>query len=83
MDAITHTAARSRLAKLLEQVNESGSPVLITRQRGKAAVLMSLDEYTALDETAHLMRSPKNAARVKSALRELDVGKGVRHTLHK
>ena len=83
MDVITYTAARSRLTKLLEQVNDDGVPVLITRQRGKPAVLMSLDEYAALDETAHLLRSPKNAARLNSALRALDAGKGVRRKLRK
>ena len=53
------------------------------RQRGKPAVLMSLDEYASLDETAHLLRSPKNAARLNSALRALDAGKGVRRKLRK
>ena len=83
MDVITYTDARNRLTKLLEKVNNDGAPVLITRQRGKPAVLMSLDEYASLDETAHLLRSPKNASRLKSALRELDAGKGVRRKLRK
>ena len=83
MDVITYTAARSRLTKLLEQVNADGAPVLITRQRGKPAVLISLDEYAALDETAHLLRSRKNAARLASALRGLDAGRGVRRKLRK
>ncbi len=83
MDVITYTAARNRLTKLLEQVNDDGAPVLITRQRGKPAVLMSLDEYASLDETAHLLRSPKNAARLQSALRALDAGRGVRRRLRK
>ena len=83
MDVITYTDARNRLTKLLEKVNNDGAPVLITRQRGKPAVLMSLEEYASLDETAHLLRSPKNASRLKSALRELDAGKGVRRKLRK
>ena len=83
MDVITYTAARNRLTQLLEKVTDDGAPVLITRQRGKPAVLMSLDEYASLDETAHLLRSPKNAARLKSALSELKAGKGARHKLRK
>ena len=83
MDVITYTAARNRLTQLLEKVTGDGAPVLITRQRGKPAVLISLEEYTSLDETAHLLRSPKNAARLKSALREMNAGKGVRHALRK
>ena len=83
MDVITYTAARNRLTQLLEKVTDDGAPVLITRQRGKPAVLMSLEEYESLDETAHLLRSPKNAARLKDALLELNAGKGVRHALRK
>ena len=83
MDVITYTAARNRLTQLLEKVTGDGAPVLITRQRGKPAVLISLEEYASLDETAHLLRSPKNAARLKNALRELNAGKGVRHALRK
>jgi antitoxin YefM len=83
MDVVTYTAARNRLTQLLEKVTSDGAPVLITRQRGEPAVLISLEEYAALDETAHLLRSPKNAARLKDSLRELKSGKGVNHTLRK
>lgn len=78
MDAVTYTAARNHLTKLIDKVTDDGAPVLITRQRGKPAVLISLDAYTALDETAHLLSSPKNAAELKESLRELKAGKGVR-----
>ena len=57
MEIITHTAARNRLTELMQKVTDDGAPVLITRQRGKPAVLISLEEYTALDETAHLLSS--------------------------
>ena len=57
MEIITHTAARNRLTELMQKVTDDGAPVLITRQRGKPAVLISLEEYTALDETAYLLSS--------------------------
>jgi len=47
-------------------------PVLITRRRGKPAVLMSMDEYSALQETAHLVRSPRNAARLREAREQVE-----------
>jgi len=76
MDAISYTAARNRLARTMDKVNEDRAPVLITRQRGKPAVLMSLEDFNAYEETAYLMRSPRNAARLRSAVLQLAAGGG-------
>ena len=81
MDHITYTAARARLAKTMDRVNDAGAPLLITRQRGKPAVLMSLDDYQAYEETAYLQASPRNAARLARAVRALKTGKGRAHKL--
>lgn len=64
MDAISYTAARNNLAKTIDKVNEDHVPVIITRQKGKSAVLISLEDFNAYEETAHLMRNPKNAERL-------------------
>jgi antitoxin YefM len=74
MDAITYTAVRNNLAKTMDKVNEDHAPVIITRQNGSSAVLMSLDDFNAFEETAYLMRSPANAARLSKAV--MDVAKG-------
>ncbi len=74
MDAITYTAVRNNLAKTMDKVNEDHAPVIITRQNGSSAVLMSLDDFNAFEETAYLMRSPANAARLSKAV--VDVAKG-------
>jgi len=76
MQVISYTAARNNLAKTMDKVNQSGAPIVITRQKGASVVLMSLDEFTAYEETAHLMRSPKNAARLNKAIAQLAAGKG-------
>jgi antitoxin YefM len=76
MDVISYTAARNNLAKTMDKVNERGTPVIITRQKGASVVLMSLDEFNAYEETAYLMRSPKNAARLNKAIAQLEAGKG-------
>ena len=76
MDVISYTTARNNLAKTMDKVNQSRAPVVITRQKGTSAVLMSLDEFNAYEETAHLMRSPKNAARLSKAIVQLRRGKG-------
>ena len=77
MQAITYTEARSNFAAMLDKVNDDHAPLLITRQRGKAAVLISLDDYEALDETAYLTRSPANAKALRDAIKRLDRGTGM------
>ena len=76
MDAITYTEARNRLAKTMDKVNDDGAPVLITRQRGRPVVLMSLEDFNSYEETGHLLGSPRNAARLRRAIRSLKAGKG-------
>lgn len=74
MDAISYTAARNNLAKTIDKVNEDHAPVIITRQKGKSAVLISLDDYNAFEETAYLMRNPKNAERLLKAVQDVEKG---------
>ena len=76
MKTITYTAARESLANTMNEVCESGSPLIITRNRDQSVVMMSLDEYEQLEETAHLLRSPANARRLLESIRALESGKG-------
>ena len=71
-DTITYSRLRNELAKALDKVNEDRMPLLIVRQRGKSAVLLSAEEYSALEETAHLLRSPRNAVRLRAAHEEIE-----------
>ena len=65
----------------MDEVCEDGAPVTITRNREQAVVVLSLAEYNALEETAHLLRSPVNASRLLQARQELDAGQGTEHEL--
>lgn len=76
MKAITYTAARENLAKTMQRVCEDRAPVIITRRRDQAVVMMALDDYAALEETAYLLRSPRNAKRLREAVEQLRQGKG-------
>ncbi|MGP9665955.1 type II toxin-antitoxin system Phd/YefM family antitoxin [Halomonas sp. AOP22-C1-8] len=76
MDAISYTAARSHLAKTMEQVCEDHSPVIITRSKAPSVVMLSLEDYEALQETAYLLRSPHNARRLMDSMAELEQGGG-------
>lgn len=81
MNAISYTAARENLASTMDKVCEDHAPIIITRNRDQAVVMMSLQDYEALEETAYLLKSPKNAKRIMSAIAQLDAGKGVRRTV--
>ena len=76
MDTISYTAFRNQLAKTLDKVNDDHKPVLVTRQNGKPAVVISLEDYKSFEETAYLMMSPKNAARLNRAIKQLENGQG-------
>ncbi|GAC1592174.1 MAG: type II toxin-antitoxin system prevent-host-death family antitoxin [Acidimicrobiales bacterium] len=78
--AITASEARKNLFPLIEQVNADRTPVEITSRRGDA-VLLSRDEYDALQETAHLLRSPRNARRLLEGLDQAASGQRQEHDL--
>jgi antitoxin YefM len=81
MNAITYTHARSHLAQMMEQVCDDHAPVIITRKNQRSVVMISLEDYQALEETAYLLRSPKNARRLLEAIAELEAGGGTEREL--
>lgn len=76
MEAMTYSHTRQHLAEIMNKVSEDRAPVLITRQTGKPVVMMSLEDYNALEETAYLLRSPRNAKRLTAAVEQLLVSGG-------
>jgi len=61
----------------MDQVCEDHDPVIITRNRDQAVVLISLEDYESLQESAYLLRSPANARRLLESISELESGKGI------
>lgn len=76
MEAISYTVARQNLAKTIEKVCRDHAPVIITRKRFDSVVIISLEDYQALEETAYLLRSPKNAMRLMESVSQLENGQG-------
>ena len=80
--SITYTAARENLASTINRVCEDNSPVIITRNRDQAVVMLSLAEYESLEETAHLLRSPANAKRLLDSIDAIKSGKVIRKKIN-
>ena len=74
MDSISYTKARAQLAKTMDDVCESHEPVIITRSGQESVVMLSLEDYKSLEETAYLLRSPKNARRLLESIADLERG---------
>ncbi|ESQ94569.1 type II toxin-antitoxin system Phd/YefM family antitoxin [Asticcacaulis benevestitus] len=81
MQHVTYSAFRADLARMLDKVNDDHAPLLITRQNGAPAVVMSLEDFSAWQETAYLRSSPKNAARLDASIAELNAGRGLQRDL--
>ena len=76
MEAITYSWARSHLAQTIDDVCDNHQAMIITKKNDKSAVLLSLEDYQALEETAYLLRSPANAKRLMDSVTELESGLG-------
>jgi antitoxin YefM len=76
VDSISYTAARANLAKTMDRVCESHDPLMITRGGQGSVVMLSLEDFNSLAETAYLLRSPKNARRLLEAIADLELGRG-------
>ena len=68
MQIVSYAAVRKNLAKTMKQVCEVRTPIAIIRKGEGAVVMMSMEDYQALEETAYLLRSPKNRERLVAAI---------------
>ena len=81
MDAMTYTAVRANLASTMDRVCNDHEALIITRNGEQAVVMLSLEDFKALEETAYLLRTPANARRILSAVVQLNAGKGIEQKL--
>ena len=72
----TYTNLRDRLASVLDQVADDQEVVIVRRRGAKDVAMVPAAELNSLMETAHLLRSPRNARRLLTALRRANSGKG-------
>ena len=83
MDAMTYTTVRANLASTMDRVCNDHEALIITRNGDQAVVMLSLEDYKALEETAYLLRTPANARRLLAAVGQLNAGQGVERALVK
>lgn len=76
MNAISYVDAQNNLADMIDQVCDRHDPLIITRHQQPSAVLLSLEDYESLTETAYLLKSRNNAKRIFEAIAELESGGG-------
>jgi len=81
IDVITYTALRENLAKVMDEVCDAGSHVIVTRQNARPVVVMSYEEFRAWEETLHILRNPANAARLMESIAHADAGELFEHDL--
>lgn len=81
MKTLSYTESRRRYAEVLDHVVDDREEVVITRAGHEPVVIVSLEEYESLRETAYLMRSPANARRLLDAMDRLEAGGGTEHEL--
>lgn len=76
MKSITYTEAREKLSDTINKVCENHDTVTITKRRNTAVVMMSLEDYESLTETAYLLKSPRNTRRLLDSIQQLEKGRG-------
>ena len=79
MKTMSYTESRARYAEVLDGVANDHEEVIITRAGHEPVVIVSLEDYESLRETAYLMRSPANARRLLDAMERLEAGRGSGH----
>jgi len=80
-DHVSYTDFRDRLAAYMDQVWDSRAPLHVTRQGGRAVVVMAEEEFEGWIETVHLLRSPANARRLLQSIAAANAGKLAEHDM--
>lgn len=81
MDVKSYSHVRQNLASVMDEVCASREPVVVTRQNAQPVVMMSLDEFSAWEETLHLLKSPRNAEELMRSIAQADAGAAVERGL--
>ena len=76
MDVMNYSDARAQFKGVMDRAINDKQEVVVTRKKGEAVVVVSLEAWNSINETLHLLSSPRNAARLRSAIAQLDAVDG-------
>lgn len=74
MRTLSSTELRQNLSSVMDQVNDDHEPVIVTRAKGKPVVMVSLEDWSSMDETTYLTASPANKAALDASIAEWRAG---------
>ena len=77
MQIVSYSETRANLKAVMDRVVDDCTPIAITRQRGKPVVMVSMDDWSAMQETMHLLSSPNNARRLMDAIADAEAGRNM------
>lgn len=81
MNVLSYSETRARLKEVMDTVVDDHAPVVVTRKRGEAVVMVSLADWQSMEETLHLLSTAANATRLKAAIEELERDAGAERAL--
>lgn len=81
MDVVTYSDFQADVKAVIDRVIGDRTHVVVARPKAEAVVVVGLDEWNSIQETMHLLSSPKNAERLRESIREIEEGKGVEREL--
>ena len=81
MQALSYSAVRRHFVMTMEHVCDDHEPVIITRKSARPVVMLSLEDFNAIQETGYLLKSPVNAARLRESIKQYEKGKAKVHKL--
>ncbi len=76
MNAINYSDLRKNLKSTMDKIISDHEPVIITRRNGDNVVMVSYEDYAAIEETDYLLKSPKNAKRLRESIKSFENGRG-------
>lgn len=81
MDVLTYSDARANLKAVMDQVVNDRTHVVVTRQKAESIVMVSLEDWNAIEETMHLLGNRTNAKRLRESIEQLDATGGTERDL--
>jgi antitoxin YefM len=73
---LSYSDTRANLKQVMDEVVEDRQPVVVTRRKSEAVVMISLADWNAMEETLHLLSTPTNAERLRASIAQMNAGGG-------